>query len=195
MHMLARLLLSALLAVMLPSSLLAAEDTNWTPPGPELGARFDDALNAPDQTGKNRSLNDLTGARGVLIAFVRSADWCPFCMRQLVDLQRRAAQFEKLGFQVVTVSVDTVPLVKKFADSQHITYTMLADPAGDINKRLGIRDENYPVGSKAFGVPHPGIFVLDRDQKIIGKYFVQGYRERPDLDLIIKDLQDIASST
>lgn len=125
----------------------------------------------------------------MLVAFVRSADWCPFCMRQLIDLQHRATQLEKLGFPIVTVSVDTVPLVKKFADSHHITYTMLADPSGDINKGLGIRDESYPVGSKAFGVPQPGIFVLDGNQQIIGKYFVQGYRERPDLDMVIKDVE------
>jgi peroxiredoxin len=193
--MLARLFLSSLLAVVLPASLVSAQDAEWTPPGPEQGARFPDALNAPDQNGKNRSLGDLVGKKGVVIAFVRSADWCPFCMRQLVDLQRRAPEFEKLGFNVVSVSVDEVPLVKKFADSQHITYTMLADPSGDINKRLGIRDENYPLGSKAFGVPQPGIFVLDQNQKIIGKYFVQGYRERPDLDLIIKDLEAIGRSS
>ena len=36
------------------------------------------------------------------------------------------------------------------------------------------------------GVPQPGIFLLDSDQKIIGKYFVHGYRERPDLDRVRK---------
>lgn len=54
---------------------------------------------------------------------------------------------------------------------------------------VGIRDTNYPVGSKAFGVPQPGIFVLDRNRKIIAKYFVQGYRERPDLDQVLMDLR------
>lgn len=189
--MLARLLSSFVLAVTLLSAVVTAHGAEWSPPGPEVGARFPDSLNAQDQNGKHRSLPELLGQKGVLIAFVRSADWCPFCMRQLVDLQQRAAQFEKLGFPVVTVSVDTVALVKKFADSQHITYTMLADPAGDINKRLGIRDESYPVGSKAFGVPQPGIFVLDRDLKIVGKYFVQGFRERPDLDVIIQHLENV----
>jgi peroxiredoxin len=146
-------------------------------------------LNAPDQTGTPKTLGDLAGAQGVVIAFVRSADWCPFCMRQLVDLQRRAPEFEQLGLKVVTVSVDTVELVKKFADAQRITYTMIADPTGAINEQLGIRDHNYPVGSNAFGVPQPGIFVLDRNRKIVGKYFVQGYRERPDLDQVLRDLR------
>jgi len=193
--MLARLLSSCVLAATLFSAVIITHAAEWSPPGPAVGTRFPDSLNAQDQNGKNRSLPELLGEKGVLIAFVRSADWCPFCMRQLVDLQQRAAQFEKLGFRVVTVSVDSVELVKKFADSQQITYTMLADPAGDINKRLGIRDESYPVGTKAFGVPQPGIFVLDREQKIIGKYFVPGYRERPDLDGIIKDLENLGRSS
>lgn len=166
-----------------------AQEGAWTPPGPNVGAIFPDALNAPDQTGTHKTLRDLVGTHGVVVAFVRSADWCPFCMRQLVDLQRRTPEFEQLGLKVVTVSVDTVELVKKFADAQRITYTMLADPTGAINEQLGIRDTNYPVGSKAFGVPQPGIFVLDRNRKIIAKYFVQGYRERPDLDQVLMDLR------
>ncbi len=172
-----------------PAANAHAQEGAWTPPGPNVGAVFPDVLNAPDQTGTPKSFKDLVGAQGVVVAFVRSADWCPFCMRQLVDLQRRTPEFEQLGFKVVTVSVDTVELVKKFADAQRITYTMLADPTGAINEQLGIRDTHYPVGSKAFGVPQPGIFVLDRDRKIIGKYFVQGYRERPELDRALIDLR------
>ena len=180
---------SMIVAITFPVVSVHAQEDAWTPPGPNVGATFPDVLNAPDQTGTPKTLRDLVGTQGVVVAFVRSADWCPFCMRQLVDLQRRTPEFEQLGLDVVTVSVDTVELVKKFADAQRITYTMLADPTGAINQQLGIRDANYPLGSKAFGVPQPGIFVLDRSRKIIGKYFVQGYRERPDLDEVLMDLR------
>lgn len=180
-----------IVAATFPATGARAQEGAWTPPGPNVGAVFPDVLNAPDQTGTPRGFTDLIGTQGVVVVFVRSADWCPFCMRQLVDLQRRTPELVRLGFNVVAVSVDTVELVRKFADAQRITYTMLADPTGAINEQLGIRDSHYPVGSKAFGVPQPGIFVLDRNRKIIGKYFVQGYRERPELDQVLLDLKGI----
>jgi peroxiredoxin len=52
------------------------------------------------------------------IFFVRSADWCPFCQGQLVDANRHLAQFRALGLNVVSVSVDEVGEVAKFAGAQ-----------------------------------------------------------------------------
>ena len=86
------------------------------------------------------------GEKGVAVLFVRSADWCPFCMRQLVNANMQLARFRALGLNVVSVSVDDVAKIAAFAKSQNIGYEMLADPDGAINLSLGIRDEQYPVG-------------------------------------------------
>ena len=42
--------------------------------GPEIGAKTPD-FTLPDQTGRSRSLHDLTGPNGLLLVFSRSADW------------------------------------------------------------------------------------------------------------------------
>ena len=42
--------------------------------GPEVGAKIPD-FTLPDQSGRNRSLHDLTGPNGLLLVFSRSADW------------------------------------------------------------------------------------------------------------------------
>jgi hypothetical protein len=42
--------------------------------GPEIGAKIPD-FTLPDQSGRNRSLHDLTGPNGLLLVFSRSADW------------------------------------------------------------------------------------------------------------------------
>ena len=120
--------------------------------------------------------------------FVRSADWCPFCKGQLVDINRHLAEFQALGINVVSVSVDKVPLVKAFADAQQIGYTMLADPTGTINQSLGIRDEQYPVGSAQFGVPRPVFYVLDKTRTIRLRYMEPTYRTRPDLAAALRDI-------
>ena len=42
--------------------------------GPEVGQMVP-AFSLSDQTGRSRSLADLTGANGLLLVFSRSADW------------------------------------------------------------------------------------------------------------------------
>ncbi|MBK5294849.1 MAG: hypothetical protein JJE04_24625 [Acidobacteriia bacterium] len=42
--------------------------------GPEVGARIP-ALHLEDQNGKRQSLATLTGPKGLMLVFVRSADW------------------------------------------------------------------------------------------------------------------------
>jgi peroxiredoxin len=156
-------------------------------PGPRVGEKFPQALNARDQNGEARSLAGLYGEKGAVVLFVRSADWCPYCRAQLADVNTRLPEFEALGLNVVSVSVDEVPLIKKFADAGDIGFTMLADPNGDINEALGIRDPQYPVGSAAFGVPRPTLYVIDPSGTIRARYMEPTFRTRPDLDVVLAD--------
>jgi peroxiredoxin len=173
--------LAALAALAAPIA-MAAE------PGPAVGAAFPHELAAPDQSGKPQTLKSLMGEKGVAILFVRSADWCPFCKGQLVDANRHFARFQALGVNVVSVSVDEVAEIAAFAAEQKVAYTMLADPKGAINLSLGIRDEQYPVGSAAFGVPRPTLYVLDRSGTIRLRYMEPTYRTRPDLEAVLRDV-------
>jgi peroxiredoxin len=160
-------------------------------PGPAVGARFPHTLAAPDQQGQDRMLESLMGEKGVAVLFVRSADWCPFCMKQLVDVNQARERFAALGLNVVSVSCDDVAEIAKFAKAQDIGYTMLADPKGEINLALGIRDEQYPVGSAQFGVPHPILYVIDRAGIIRLRYMEPTYRTRPDLEAVLRDATNL----
>jgi peroxiredoxin len=169
-------------------ALFSAATASGAEPGPAVGATFPHELAAPDQTGKQQTLASLMGEKGVAIVFVRSADWCPFCKGQLVDVNRHFARFRALGLSVVSVSVDEVAEIAAFAASQKIEYAMLSDPEGAINLSLGIRDEQYPVGSAAFGVPRPTLYVLDRNGTIRLRYMEPTYRTRPDLEGVLRDV-------
>jgi peroxiredoxin len=157
--------------------------------GPEVGQSLPLALAAVDQAGKPQSLKSLMGPKGLAVFFVRSADWCPFCQGQLVDANRHLARFRELGVSVVSISVDEVAPIAAFAQEQHIGYTMLSDPHGDINRSLGIRDPQYPVGSAAFGVPKPTLYILDRRGVIRLRYQEPTYRTRPNLDGVLHDIE------
>lgn len=194
MDMVVRRICAVLVAAALLSMTLttAHGDEPWQAPGPAVGDLIGHPLMLPDQTGRQRSLANLAGSRGLTLVFVRSADWCPFCRKQLGELEKRAAAFQAAGYPIVTVSVDTVELVRKFSQASNITYTMLADPTGSVTQAIGIRDSQYPVGSFAYGVPQPGIFVLDTNGRVRAKFFVKGYRERPDPDAVLAATQSLA---
>lgn len=161
-------------------------------PGPAPGENLPHALQASDQNGTLRKLDDLYGDNGVAIVFVRSADWCPYCRRQLAEINDRLGEFTELGLAVVSVSVDEVELITAFADEGSIDYTMLADPDGDINLSLGIRDEQYPVGSAAFGVPRPALYIIDTNGIVRARYMEPTYRTRPDLDQVLAEARELS---
>ena len=41
-------------------------------------------------------------------------------------------------------------------------------------------NEQYKPGNVAYGIPHPGVFVVDPEMKIVGKIFVEDYQVRVD---------------
>ena len=45
---------------------------------------------------------------------------------------------------------------------------------------LGILNEKYGPDELAYGVPYPGVFVVNLDNEIVGKIFIDSYRERVD---------------
>ena len=66
---------------------LAAIGQDATPvPGLQPGVKAP-AIALRDQAGKERDFQSLAGPNGLLLLFFRSADWCPFCKGQLVDLE------------------------------------------------------------------------------------------------------------
>jgi len=186
-------ILATLLMLLALHAPIPAGAADWVAPGPGVGSPFPNTLNLEDQKGRTRSLADLMGTRGVTLVFVRSADWCPFCKRQLAELNTLAPEFEQLGYPLVSISVDAVPLIQKFAAQVGVRFTMLADPKGAINEQLGIRDAQYPVGSAAFGVPHPGMFVIDRGGQIRRKHFEKGYATRPDPQRVLAQIRALGT--
>ena len=129
-----------------------------------------------DQDGSERSLADFLGKDKVALVFFRSADWCPFCRKQLMGLQADIKAFEEAGIQVVGVSYDSPEVLKTFATKNKISFPLLSDPGSKTIDAYHIR--NTSAKGKADGIPNPGTFVLTPDGKIGAKLFQEGYRER-----------------
>src|SRR5678809_575228 len=74
--------------------------------GPPINAKAPDIGSPRDFTGTPRTLQSLMGEKGLVLFFFRSADWCPFCQAQMMDLNTVAADVEKRGYKMAGISYD-----------------------------------------------------------------------------------------
>ena len=134
------------------------------------------AFSLHDQAGKQQTLSTLSGPDGLLLLFFRSADWCPFCKGQLVDLEGMQKAFAAKGIAVAAVSYDSPAILESFAKRSSITYPLLSDPSSSVIDRFGIRNREA-TGMQA-GIPYPGFYLIDPHGIISKRFFETAYYNR-----------------
>ena len=132
------------------------------------------------------------GDKGLVLFFVRSADWCPICQAQLMELNGGAADIEARGYRLAGLSYDRPETLAAYVARRDITYTLLSDPKSEVITRYGLIDPQYPPGSRAHGVPQPIIFFIGPDEVIRAKLYENTFKKRPPLSLVIDTLDRIA---
>jgi peroxiredoxin Q/BCP len=98
----------------------------------------------------------------------------------LVQLQADLEKIKAVGIQVVGISYDSVPVLKKFSEGNKIAFPLLSDPGSKTIDAYHIRNE--AAKGKAEGVPNPGTFIVDRNGVIRATLFLEGYRTRHTTD-------------
>ncbi len=179
----------------------ARQRINVSALGLRVGQRVPDFA-LMDQDGRERTLQSVMGPRGAMIVFVRSADWCPYCRTQLVELQGQVEALRSQGLGVVAISYDSRDILASFSQRQGITYPLLSDRGSATITRYGILntvvDEalgpngkdpaviadlrlyatvNAPTDNLR-GIPFPGTFIVDRQGRVTSRFFEDYYRER-----------------
>ncbi len=152
--------------------------------GLEIGEKAP-AFNLMNQRGEATSLSGLTAEHGkVALAFFRSADWCPFCQRQLIDLQANIETLEGAGVKLVGISYDSMEVLERFSKKQSIDYTLLSDPGSKTIDAYKVRNEGARPG-RSEGIPHPTVFLVNRDGVITAKLREENMKIRPTIEAIV----------
>lgn len=142
-----------------------------------VGAKAPD-FTLPDQAGRSRTLASLMGRNGLLLYFVRSADWCIYCKAELVELEEQAKAYAARGIRVAAITYDSPEILQHFAARRGITYPLLADEGSRVIRAFGVLNETIPADNPAFGVPLPLTYWLDPKGVVKRRYEESGYRER-----------------
>ena len=152
----------------------AAKDSKT---GPAVGAQIP-FLEAVDATGKRRTFETLRGPKGLVLSFSRSADWCPYCKTQLVDLNTQVEAFHAKGLAVAALTYDSKEILEDFCRRQGIRYTLLSDPESKVIRAFDIFNQNIEPGNMPYGIPFPGTYIVNERGVVTAKYFEADFRER-----------------
>ncbi|MGE3842931.1 MAG: redoxin domain-containing protein [Vicinamibacterales bacterium] len=184
--------------------------------GPQVGQTVPD-FSLTDQSGKTWTRQSIMGPKGAMLVFYRSADWCPYCKTQLVDLQGRLDALRAQGLGVAAISYDPVPTLSEFASRRKITFPLLSDAGSATIKAFGILNplpemafgpekdnpeviaelQKYVAGGKPSpswaGIAFPGTFILDPKGRVVSRFFEDYYVERSTFSNIMLRLGNTAA--
>jgi peroxiredoxin Q/BCP len=100
-------------------------------------------FNLPDAGGKLHRLADYAGKWVVLYFYPK--DDTPGCTREACSFRDDLAQLDKLGAQVMGVSVDDSDSHARFAKKYHLPFPLLADKDGKVADSYGALTNLYLV--------------------------------------------------
>ena len=97
---------------------------------------------------------------------------------------------------VYAISVDSPAESKGFAEKisadgkGNVSFPMLSDPGHRVIDAYGIRDPDYN-GQKFEGIPHPSVYIIDKDGRVAWAKVEKDYKERPVNDEVRAALKNL----
>ncbi|HLZ73377.1 peroxiredoxin family protein [Phenylobacterium sp.] len=168
---------------------LAAAAAAWDV-GPPVGEKVP-AIHATDLKGAPVGLKDLSGKNGVVLIFFRSAKWCPYCQKQLMDMKDAPGPLAQRGYKLAALSYDPTDVLDGFTEKRGITYPLLSDLGSVTIDRWKLRDVRYKPDSFAWGVPYASIYVISPKGVLQAKLAEEDYKVRPELSVLLATIDGL----
>lgn len=168
---------------------------------PKLGETF------PDLVLENKKLSEWTQKGAVLLTFYRGG-WCPYCLKQLKEIQAQLPEIERLKTRVIAISPEQELQLKKTQERNQISFTMISDNDGSIARSLhllfkvedAVAQEYEHLGislKEAHGndrneLPIPATYLIDRELKVRYAFVDLDYTKRASLEDLLKMMKEIS---
>lgn len=162
------------------------------------------AFAAKDNSGKTLDLKSLLRAHKAVVLFFYRGQWCPYCNKQIKQLQDSLQLLTDKGAYVIGVTPETAENINKTIDKTHASFSIIQDSGYKIMKAY---DVNYTVDPvllgklKNYGVdleknngnadhvlPVPATYVISKSGKIIYAHFDKDYTKRSSVSAIVSML-------
>jgi len=158
-------------------------------------------FSAKDNTGKQLELKALLKSHRAVVLFFYRGQWCPYCNKQIKELQDSLQLLTTRGAYVVGVTPETGENINKTIDKTHASFSIIQDKSYSIMKAY---DVNYNVneqtlaqlnkygvdleknnGNRDHVLPVPATYVIDRFGKIIYVHFDKDYTKRASVRAVL----------
>jgi peroxiredoxin len=138
-----------------------------------------------DANNEEVSLSQFRGQSVVLVFY--PLDWSPGCSDQLSLYQSEFEEFEKLGAQVIGISVDSIYSHGAWAAVRGVTFPLLADfqPKGEVARR-------YKVWRESDGFNERALFVVDGEGVIRFRTVSPELHHIPSIYELLDELKKLA---
>ena len=190
-----------LIAVILVQSCILLAQTG--PKGLQVNDKAPD-FTAKDQNGKTVSLKTELKNGSVVLVFYRG-QWCPYCNRALKQLEDSLSLIKEKGATVLTITPEIQENISKTIAKTKASYSILHDEGLQIMKSYDVAfqvDDKTIENYKKYGIdfnvangasngaslPVPAVYVINKDGKIVYKFFDTDYRKRSSVKEIISHL-------
>lgn len=151
------------------------------------------SVTVKDASGKAINLAEYVKQEPTIVVFYRGS-WCPFCMKQLTQLETYAGELKNLGYRMVAISQDSPETNGKAQKKHNLSFPIFSDGNMDAAKSFGLafqvdsetttRYKGYGIdlvglyGRKAPLMAVPGVFVFGKKGNISFQYVNPDYRMR-----------------
>ena len=118
----------------------------------------------PNQDGASVSLGDFAG-KNTIVYFYPAAS-TPGCTTQACDFRDSINSLKSAGYQVLGVSKDELPALKKFQAEEGLNFPLLSDPDLRVHNAYGAYGEKSLYGKTVTGTLR-STFVVGPDGRIV----------------------------
>ncbi|MFB0833167.1 thioredoxin-dependent thiol peroxidase [Arthrobacter halodurans] len=129
------------------------------------------AFTLPDAEGRPVSLADFSGSRVVVYFYPAAAT--PGCTTQACDFRDSLASLAAAGYRVVGVSPDAPAKLKKFQETEGLTFPLLSDEDHAVASAYGAWGEKKNYGKTYQGLIRSTVVVGEDGRVDLAQYNVR----------------------
>ncbi|MBL8746175.1 MAG: AhpC/TSA family protein [Phycisphaerae bacterium] len=175
-------------------------------PGLKVGDTAPDAQVALP-SGTPVQLAEVYAKGPVVLVFYRGG-WCPYCNKQLAGWDEQLSKVASFGAIVMAITPEGPEFIKKTTVDQKLRYGILSDYKNEAAEAFGIGFEMPPElqekykgygvdlaahnWDKSWKLPHPAVYVVDREAKVRYAYCNEDYKVRADINEVLGVLKQMA---
>jgi peroxiredoxin Q/BCP len=120
-----------------------------------------------DEDGSKKKLKDIINSRWTVL-YVYPKDNTPGCTIEAKEFSQLIGEFEKIGYQVIGVSMDSVESHRRFKARHGLKVRLVSDPEGKLIRALGAWGKKRSFGNVREGVIR-STFIFSPDGTLMWK--------------------------